>query len=286
MRIAVLLTTFNRREQTLRCLSALQSQSLPPGTDLSVFLTDDQSADGTAAAVRKAFPQTTLFEGTGSLFWAGGMRHTWRMAMKTEPDFFLLLNDDTTLFSDAVSSLLAVAQKKPGAICIGSTRDESSGLLSYGGWKITASKRWQSEKVFSPTDILSCDFANANIMLVPAEVASINGVLSDRFTHALADYDYCLRAKRNGFNVVLAPGFQGSCTDDHQVNWVSAGSPLAERIKYLHSPKGLNYTEYLWFIRTYFPLSYPAAFLKLWLKTLLPVIWDRFKKMPGISIAG
>lgn len=278
MKIAVLLATYNRRQKTLTCLENLEQQQLPEGVALEVFLTDDNSADGTADAVKALYPYVHVFHGSGHLYWAGGMRSTWRKAMPEQPDYYLLLNDDTTLYPDAISKLLAIATTNPPSICIGSTCDESSGSLSYGGLVLLSKKRWKSKKVFNETATADCDFANANIMLVPAEVVKKIGILSDRYTHSLADYDYSLTAKKHGFAVKLAPGYLGSCVDDHGRNWKSQQTTLKERIQYLKSPKGLAYTEYLWFIKRHFPRSYPSAFVKLWAKTFFPFIWDRLKK--------
>lgn len=281
MKIAVLLTVFNRKQKTLACLESLQQQELPPNVNIEVFLTDDGSSDGTTEAITSHFPCTHVYRGTGKMFWAGGMRHAWKNALSTNPDFYLLLNDDTMLDRRAVSILLDTstnAGRSPvPSIAIGSTCNEG-GSLSYGGWKLGSRVFWKSRRVYSEVKHTECDFGNANIMLVPHEVVSRIGILSDRFTHSLADFDYTLRAKKIGFKLRVPPGFLGNCTDDHDKNWKSRQVPLGERIAYLKSPKGLAYREYLHFIQQHFPLSYPSAFVKLWLKTFFPFIWDTFRK--------
>lgn len=279
MKIAVLLTTYNRKQKTLACLESLRRQNLSPDVKLEIFLTDDASADGTADAVKNLWPDANIFHGTGSLFWAGGMRATWREAIKQKPDYYLLLNDDTLLEPHAVETLLAnCLANQNSAICIGSTCDNHSGELSYGGWKLEAKGQWKSSRVQPGNGYVECDFGNANIMLVPQNVVERIGILADHFTHSLADYDYTLRAKKAGVRVVLAPGFLGQCIDDHGNNWKSSNTTLKERIAYLKSPKGLAYSEYLRFIKDHFPLSYPSAFAKLWMKTFFPFIWDTLKK--------
>lgn len=284
MRIAVLLTTFNRKEKTLSCLQTLHKQVLPTGTYLSIYLTDDNSKDGTAKAVKQYFPEVKLFTGSGYLYWAGGMRNTWKEALKGDYDFYLLLNDDTLLFNTAIQSLLEGFKQNPyapaNAICVGSTCDPQTGKLSYGGSRLFKDQVWKSSTIFSERDYLCCDFANANIMLVPRQVVNQIGILSDIYTHSLADYDYTLQAKKAGFKVVLIPGYLGTCTDDHGNNWKSSKTSLKERLSFLKSPKGLAYPEYMQFIKLHFPSSYYAEFSKIWLKTFFPIIWDLFKKRP------
>ncbi|MGF7081514.1 glycosyltransferase family 2 protein [Mucilaginibacter sp. UYCu711] len=280
IKISVLLATFNRKEKTLSCLNSLFAQEL--GTDITfdVFLTDDNSTDGTPNMIRKQFPVVNLFEGSGSLFWAGGMRNTWNEALKFKPDYYLLLNDDTILNHDAISELLRfnkenTAQKR--AICIGTTKDRISGQISYGGQKLYNKKSIKYHTFYSDTEYLECDMANANIMLVPEQVVTEIGILSQKYTHSIADLDYTLRARKAGYKIIVIPGIVGFCTDDHGNNWKSADTTLVDRIKYLKSPKGLAYNEYLYFIKQHFPSHLPTAFVKLWAKTLFPVIWDKLK---------
>ncbi len=284
MTVAVLLTTFNRKKTTLDCLESLKNQILPADVHLNIFLTDDASSDGTADAVKSSYPDVNIFHGNGSLFWAGGMRNSWGKALLSKANFYLLLNDDTILTKDAVSVMLkyysnaSYKTSKP-AICIGSTVDLATGQNSYGGRKLTSTLYWNAGYfMFSETDYQSCDVANANILMVPQQIVDKIGILSDAFTHGIADYDYTLKAKKAGFDLIVAPGYLGRCINDHGNNWKSANTTLKERIAYLKSPKGLAYKEYLGFIKYHYPLSYPLSFIKLWSKTLFPFVWDTLKK--------
>ncbi|MBS7566815.1 glycosyltransferase family 2 protein [Mucilaginibacter sp. Bleaf8] len=282
MRIAVLLTTFNRQDKTVACLQSLKAQKLPKNIGIDVFLTDDASADNTVKAVKEIYPDSYIFHGSGQLFWAGGMRNSWREAQKGQYSYYLLLNDDTLLKENTVAALLACNDEitkelgKP-AVCIGSTQDCSTGNISYGGKKLTSGFNLKSTVVYDQHQYQSCDLGNGNIMLVPEDIVNAVGILSSAYTHGIADYDYTLKVKKAGFDVMVAPGILGYCTDDHGQNWKSQSTGLKERIKYLKSPKGLAYKEYLLFIRTHFPLYYPLAFAKLWMKTLLPIFWQMLK---------
>ncbi len=284
MTVAILLTTFNRKQITLTCLESISNQKLAADVHLDIFLTDDASSDGTADAVKDLYPHVHIFHGNGSLFWAGGMRNSWTQALSSKADYYLLLNDDTVLTPNAISIMLNYYSLKSSkalkpAICIGNTINQSTGETSYGGRKLYSHLYWnKGDYMQSETEYLNCDVANANIMMVPQQIIDKIGILSDAFTHGIADYDYTLKAKKVGFDLVVAPGFLGSCVNDHGNNWKSRNTSLKERIAYMKSPKGLAYKEYLGFIKDHFPLSYPSAFLKLWIKTLFPFVWDTLKK--------
>lgn len=284
MHIAVLLTSYNRVEKTIQCLKTFYHQAIPEGLVLDVILVDDNSTDNTGTKIKGLFPDVKVLFGSGSLFWVGGMRMAWNEALKNNYDGYLLLNDDVQLNPDMLVTLMqthqyALSQFQKGGIYIGSTVDPFTNKISYGGRKLTG--KFSDHSVLIEPDqknIKECDFANANILLVMKNVTEKTGVLSDRFTQRLADYDYTLTAKKEGFPLLICPGYLGKCEDDHGKNWLTSSSTLGERINYLKNPKHLAYKEYLFFMKTHFPLYTPVSFVKLWLKTLFPVIWTKFKR--------
>ena len=106
MKIAVILTCFNRKQQTLSCLKSLfeARDNYQSEIDMNIYLTDDGCTDGTAYAVRDSFPaeNITILQGDGNLFWAGGMRLAWKDALKRykEYAYYLLVNDDTDMLQN------------------------------------------------------------------------------------------------------------------------------------------------------------------------------------------
>ncbi|HDY65143.1 MAG TPA: glycosyltransferase family 2 protein, partial [Phycisphaerae bacterium] len=136
MRIATLLTSHNRRSKTIASLEGVFSQKLPDGCTMEVFLVDDGSDDGTGEAVRHRFPRVHLLEGTGELFWSGGMRMAFTEALKGDYDFYWWVNDDTQLSSDALDRMvqtyftLTERSERPPVI-VGSVCDPQSGELTY-----------------------------------------------------------------------------------------------------------------------------------------------------------
>ena len=275
VKIAVSLTTYNRKDKTISCLQSLKLQTISTSVKLDVYVTDDASTDDTPAVIKMIYPEANIFIGSGTLFWAGGMRKSWGEALKSNYDYYFLLNDDTILMPNALEVLLTYYKDNPIGIVVGSTAEDDR--ISYGGQKITSKLNFKREIVFSDSVFLDCDLGNANIMLVPGQVVAKIGILSEKFTHGIADYDYTLTALKAGFKVMVAPGLLGICSDDHGNNWKSTNTTLKDRIKYLKSPKGLAYNEYLYLIRKHLPEHYPIAFIKLWAKTLFPFLWDKFK---------
>ncbi|MDR3742413.1 MAG: glycosyltransferase family 2 protein [Terracidiphilus sp.] len=281
-RIAVLMTSFNRREFTLRALRRLFAQRGVDDVRVTVFLVEDGCTDGTGDAVCAEFTDVRVLHGDGSLYWNRGMRMAFAAALDEGYDAYLLLNDDTMLGEDALRRLVDVseAQKAAGvtAIVVGSTRSPETGALSYGG--ICLRRRGLSvtlEKIApSAEDAIACDTMNGNIVLIPAAIAKTVGNLEERFHHHFGDLDYGLRAGRAGFAVVVAPGYLGECgTNSARGTWRDARLPLKKRWKNLQSPKGQPLAQWVLFTRRHYGWRWPLYACSPYVKTIVSSLLTR-----------
>lgn len=282
--IAVLLTCHNRNEKTLTCLDSFYNANKQEGYSFDIYLVDDGSTDGTGDTIKQFFPAVNYILGNGKMFWAGGMRLAWKTALKSKDYYaFLLLNDDVILYEDFLDHLIkteeyAILNDGRKGIYTSATIDNFTNKITYGGEKIETNHFVVRHKLLIPKEYpQKCELTNANILWISKETVDIIGVFDMHYTHGIADFDYSLRAIDKGIPVYLAPNVGGICVFDHGLNWKSNNTPLKERISFLKSPKGLAYREYLYYIKKHFPLFLPYSFIALWLKTLFPFIWDRFK---------
>jgi GT2 family glycosyltransferase len=245
--IAALLTCHNRREKTLACLRSLRDQTDlgDLSVNLQVFLVDDGCTDGTAAAVLEICPVATIIPGDGSLYWCGGMREAWRTAAETNPDFYLLLNDDTVLYPKALYNLLAICPtSETAAIAVGAICDPQSGEWTYGGL--------QSDKLFmhNADSPRLCRTMNANCALVPRAVFNTIGMFLHAYQHAMGDMDYGLLASKRGIRVLETSAFVGECKRNSAAGtWRDNSLPRFERMKKLLSHKGLPPRAWLFYCR-------------------------------------
>lgn len=235
MKIAVLMTCYNRAETTLECLQCLFAAASKVPYEFDVWLNDDASTDGTARKVRTAFPMVKIILGSGKDFWCGGMRRAWHAAMESGIDYrgYLWLNDDTRLHQDGLSVLLGHSSMDDsilvGAIC--SARD---GRPTFGGEDeygvVFPNGKWQSIRQM-----------NGNVVWVPQSVFAKIGMLDRHWTHAMGDVDYSRTAVENGIGVFLTPSFVGRCEKDGgRRPWRNPDVPLLKRIRNLYSPLGYS----------------------------------------------
>lgn len=244
MRVLALAACWNRRESTLRSIRSLAQQKLPAGATLEICIVDDSSSDGTAAAVRDQFPRVAVVEGSGNLYWAGGMRFGWqKYAEGRSFDYLLVFNDDVEVEQDALARLIAVAQNLERDGCrhytVCGALANQSGATTYGG--VLRASCWHplrfriAEASAVPQ---SCDTLNMNFALISRAAIDRIGFLDPDFVHGRADYDFGLRLRKQGGRVVMAPGVIGRC-ERHDLNKQSLkpGLSFSERWQRLTSVK-------------------------------------------------
>lgn len=295
--IAVLLTCFNRKDKTCACLHHLHEalkvyndKHAEVSLSIEVFLVDDGCTDGTASAVQSAFEDVHVIQGTGSLFWAGGMRLAWSEAYKrhSEWSFYLLLNDDTNIFPEAFSLLIqthlySMEHYRISGVYTGATcaKDDKS-RCTYGG-DVWINRIKGTTRRLSPSGTPQmCDVANANIMLVESSVVDKIGMLCKDYQHSLADYDYAIRARKAGIPVLLTSDYCGVCDNDHVDSKELAericSMSLGERRRYFKHPVHSS-CDYLRFIRNTSIIRWPMV----WVGRMFNLYFPRFYyKLSGI----
>lgn len=272
MRIAVLLTVFNRKVTTLSCLNNLTKQTGLENVRLDVYLTDDGCTDGTPEAVREQYPEAHIIKGDGTLYWNRGMIAAWTEAEKGDYDYYLLLNDDTILNPDALSRFIVTSNTHVDkAIIVGSCHSSDDiTIQTYGA-------RDKNFNLIHPDlagNVKPVTF-NANAVLIPRYVYQKLGTLDPIFHHSLGDFDYGLRAYKIGIEMVVSPGFIGEC-DTHPTidKWADPTKSLSERWSHFMSPTGANPFEFFKFKRRHKGIVAAClTFCSNFVHVLFPSIW-------------
>lgn len=282
-RVAVLVATFERREQTLRCLETLERQESNAAVRLIVL--DDKSSDGTADAVRTRYSAATVLAGSGDLFWAGGMRQAFRSA-RTEPfDYLLWLNDDVLLDPTALANLLAtenVLRPRHGpVIVVGAVEDPGTGFASYSGVRRDALRRTSFTRIEPGQFPRRAETMNGNVVLVSTDVLERLGHLDQGYRHGIADYDYGLRATAAGIGVWVAPGFVGRC----ERNAPRIAPTAKARWASLLSPKGIPPADWFVFTRRHAGVGWPLFWISPYIKHWLREPRTRFERSKRIAPA-
>lgn len=303
IQIAAILTVFNRKQKTLDCLQHLfeaveaynKLESRKGDVQVAVFMTDDGCTDGTAAAVRAAFADKhiTILQGTGSLFWAGGMRFAWQAAIDsgTAWDYYLLLNDDTNVFGNVFQELFVAEayevrhHGRPGIVSGFTCEPGNLEKATYGGLNFVNWTKGRQVRLQPNGQPQHIDLTNANILLVPASVVEEIGIFHEGYQHSCADNDYSMTALRHKIPVCSTAHVCGECEYDHrsqedEIKMLSAMAQ-ADREKYVKAATHSD-RDYLLLVRRNMPLRYPFAVLARGIRVALPSVYHRLNSLRGV----
>lgn len=269
--IAVLMTVHNRKKETINCLKYLYAQLPVNGFETDIYMTDDGCTDGTAEAIQEKFPAVCIIQGDGTLYWNQGMYKAWLKARTTKDyDFYLWLNDDTTLNPEAINTLLACSYLYQNrSIIVGTTSTTNNKLIvTYGG-------RMKNRLIIPNSLPQKCDLFNGNIVLIPRHVFNLIGMNDSQFKHALGDFDYGLRAKKKGITSIIAPGILGKCDLHNSLPaWCNPRKTLKQRWKAFRTPLGHNPEEFFVYeYRHHGILSACIHYFTNHLRVIFPKLW-------------
>lgn len=262
-RLAAVMAAYNRKDLTLACLRSLYAQKVPSVT-LDVFVLDDASSDGTSEALAEQFPEVTVLNGNGHLYWSGGMRRAFGAAIERDYDYYLWMNDDTCLDDGALAVLLDTERRlrkrgEEAVIVAGSTRHPDTGKLTYGG--IVRRYRWRplrGELVEPGDEPRPCHTMNGNATLISRAVVRRAGNIDPAFVQQMGDFDYGLRARAAGCSIWIAPGTVGTCASHPERR--PGERPFFEELREL------------WSIKTLPPGPW-AIYTRRWAGRLWPLYW-------------
>ncbi|OUC12175.1 MAG: hypothetical protein B0A82_23990 [Alkalinema sp. CACIAM 70d] len=215
MKIAAVVTCYNRKEKTLRFLRSIQQQTYQ---SLDVILVDASSIDGTAEAVRRHFPKVKILQVDDQCYWAAATNHGVKAALDAGYDAILTINDDCTIVPNYVERLAEIAQRNDVKI-LASRID----YLGHPGliWALGTQVSWGIRILqLAWHDVQETDLPAAirTAEVIDVEAAAGDGVLIHRsvfeqiglyaeklLPHYHADSELILRARKAGIRACVTP---------------------------------------------------------------------------------
>lgn len=217
----VIVLTYNQREKTLACLSALLDGKDMP---FEVLVWDNGSHDETVAAVKRAFPTTLTRYSKSNLGVAGGRNAAAQMAItEIGATHLLFLDNDILTEPGFVRALYEPFRAEP---LIGQTQaklrfmhdrnlinDGGGARISFVFWRVTPVGFGEPDRgqYDTPRRCISCGGA----MMVRADVFQQIGGFDPLFgPFGPEDLDFSLRLQKAGYTAMYIPQAVGY----HQVS--------------------------------------------------------------------
>ena len=214
--VSVVIVTHNSRHEIGDCLQSVLAQTPFP---TEIVVADNNSADGTVAAVRTSFPSVRVVELHEN---AGFARANNTGAAATQGRFLLLLNPDTVVSEHALECLVGALERRPEAAIAGPRLVDADGapelsfgpaigpwgeltqktLLSMYNRRVQAAVRHVERvtMIAGPRDWVS----GACLLIRRADWDAVGG-LDERFFMYTEDVDLCASVRERGRIVWFEP---------------------------------------------------------------------------------
>lgn len=218
IKIAIVFPVFNGLNYTKKCLESLFTLfglSADKDATFHVVITDDGSTDGTSEWIGQHFPQVNLCEGTGDLWWSGGINKAINYALEElKCDYILWWNNDILPHEDYFINLIKLLKTSDNKTVFGSKvylAQDKSTIWSMGGIfntttgfkSMIGSGEKDGEKYNAP---VYCDWLTGMGTITHSSVYDNIGMVDEHnFPQYHGDSDFTLRAKKAGYKIMVSP---------------------------------------------------------------------------------
>jgi GT2 family glycosyltransferase len=171
----IVIVNWNRRQDTLACLASVARSTLPAA---HVLVVDNGSADGSAEAVRRAWPAVQVLQAGENLgFGRANNLGAERFLQEPTATHLLLLNNDAILTTDALARLVRAAEQGE-RIAAAAPKIDDAGAISFA--------------------------TGCGLLLKRAAVEQV-GLFDPRYFFFGEDVDLSLRLLRAGYEICYCP---------------------------------------------------------------------------------
>lgn len=257
--IYILLPVHNRRSQTERFIQCLADQTYD---NYRLILIDDGSSDGTSEMAQDKISSITILKGAGNLWWAGGLQKgiEWLYKRSTnDSDIILMINDDVTFEPDFLEKGVELLSQNPKTLIHSFATGNQTGKVVNAGVKADL-KRLTFEVTILNEEI-NC-LATMGLFMRFTDLKKIGGFYPKLLPHYLSDYEFTIRARRKGLQLIAIPEL------NLLLNEGSTGFSMSD----------LNHLKFPKFIKNYFSNR----------NSMNPIHWSLFVILtcPRLSIPG
>jgi hypothetical protein len=231
-KVCIIVLTWKNYDVTRDCLCSLRKLDY---SNFEVVLVDNGSADDSAEKLASEFPEVRLIKNEKNLGFPGGNNVAIRDALQRNPDYLLLLNNDTLVAPDFLSKLVKVAESDDRIGIVNPKIlyfDPSDRIWFAGGyykpWWSTGKVRGENRRdVGKYDDTLEISFVTGCAFLIKTEVVRQIGLLDEVYFLGFEDLDWTVRALRAGFRAfyVGSAAIWHKSSYDTKKNW---GKPIMD----------------------------------------------------------
>jgi|CXWL01.1.fsa_nt_gi GT2 family glycosyltransferase len=211
--ISVVIVSYNVKDLLLKCLDSLHRWA-PPTMAVETIVVDNNSSDGSAAAVTRRFPQVSVIENKFNAGFPAANNQAFRTA---NGRYIFMLNPDTEFIEDTLGKLFTRLEKDQRVSLIAPMLLNTDRSRQLSVWRfptvwtvfcethhltrLLGRKHYADKSYHAPFDAQSCSGA---ALFFRREVLGKIGLL-DEAMFWIEDVDFCRRAFDAGLKLLYFP---------------------------------------------------------------------------------
>ena len=203
--VHILILNWNGKDYLYDCVKSVLNSNYP---NFKVTVIDNGSNDDSINLVRNNLDHVDFICIDNNLGYSKGYNYAFKELTNSsfESEYFLLLNNDTTINDDAISNLIK------GTYIFGHDNIFGSKIINnennkiwYGGGKINRFTKLAGHIALNKEDKITylknmeTDFVSGCSMLIPTKIINLLGGFNELFDFYYEDVDLCLRARQKGY---------------------------------------------------------------------------------------
>ena len=192
-------------------------------------MVDNGSTDNPKVEIETAYPAVQFIRSETNLGFAGGNNLAMQVA---KGDYWLLINNDTTVTPDLLDQLLAVFERYPkaGVVCPKICYDEPPNRIQFVGYTrmnaFTARNQTLGQYELDNgqyTTIRPTAYAHGAAMMIKREVVERVGLMPELFFLYYEELDWSEQIRRAGYELYVEPN---ACIFHKELMATGKNSPL------------------------------------------------------------
>ncbi|MDD2822950.1 MAG: glycosyltransferase family 2 protein [Candidatus Daviesbacteria bacterium] len=206
-KVSVVILNYKVKEETLRCILSLKKSDYQ---NIELITVDNNSGDGIEEEVKK-MEGVTFIQTHSNLGYTGGNNIGIKKALEGKADFVFILNPDTEVEKDVISSLVNVAEATQAGIIGPKILFSNKKTIWYAGGIMDLANVLGKHRGVDLKDegqynnIEETEFVTGGAMFVRRDVFEKVGLFDEKYFMYLEDSDLCFRAKKMGFKILYNP---------------------------------------------------------------------------------
>lgn len=271
--IHIILPIHNRRETTRLFIQGLSSQSYQ---NFSLVVIDDGSTDGSFEMIKEVIPAAIHIKGNGNWWWGGSLQqgYHWLRKNASLKDAILFMNDDSHIDKDFLQTGIEIL------------KDHSKTLLLAEAFSMQTNKLIDKGVVFDFKNYsiqmpkleeeINC-LSTRGLFLQVSDLMELKGFRNILLPHYYSDYEFTIRAKRKGFNLMVSYKLKLLMNEQSTGTEIINYKNRSDFFKQYFSKRYNGHPVYTFnFIMLTFPFPYKIKFawrhLKSSVKTVIKVL--------------